>query len=257
MKKLDYSYVSKYFRDHECKLLETHYTGALDKMQYMCSCGKKSTTTWSRFSSGCRCRSCGIKNGSAAQSLNHEYVNEFFSQHGCKLLDRYKNRKTKMRYVCKCGRTWYAKWGNFRNGPRCKKCASASIRGENHPHWNKNRDRVKLNHEINRRCRDMLRHTLCSVGKIKSCKSEVLLGYNRSALRDRLISHPVWTEVCDKKWSVDHVFPIMAFLDHGIDDLKIINRLDNLRPMLLSENSSKNDTYCEEDFLTWLRLSQK
>jgi hypothetical protein len=31
---------------------------------------------------------------------------------------------------------------------------------------------------------------------------------------------------------VDHIFPIQAFLDHGILDLKTINALDNLRPML-------------------------
>ena len=54
-------------------------------------------------------------------------------------------------------------------------------------------------------------------------------------------------------WSIDHIFPIKAFVEHGITDMSIINSLDNLQPLLLSENISKSDKYCEKDFFTWLK----
>jgi hypothetical protein len=41
---------------------------------------------------------------------------------------------------------------------------------------------------------------------------------------------------------------IQAFLDHNILDLKIINALENLRPMKGPENISKADSYNEEEF---------
>jgi hypothetical protein len=38
------------------------------------------------------------------------------------------------------------------------------------------------------------------------------------------------------------------FLDHGILDLKIINALENLRPIPDPENISKADNYDEQEF---------
>jgi len=49
-------------------------------------------------------------------------------------------------------------------------------------------------------------------------------------------------------------FPIQAFLDHGILDLSLINRFDNLRPIIGPENLSKADKYDETDFKQWLKL---
>ena len=51
-----------------------------------------------------------------------------------------------------------------------------------------------------------------------------------------------------------NIFPIQAFLDHGILDLKIINKLSNLRPMLGPENLQKADKYDEKEFTEWLRV---
>lgn len=51
------------------------------------------------------------------------------------------------------------------------------------------------------------------------------------------------------------ICPIQAFLDHSIMDLKIINALDNLRPLAGFENLSKADKYDAEEFKKWI-LSQ-
>ena len=50
----------------------------------------------------------------------------------------------------------------------------------------------------------------------------------------------------------DHIFPMKAFVDNGIFDLRVINSLDNLQPLLLSENRSKSCSYSKEEFLKWL-----
>jgi hypothetical protein len=55
---------------------------------------------------------------------------------------------------------------------------------------------------------------------------------------------------------VDHIFPVQAFLDHGILDLKLINHLSNLRPMPGKENLSKADKYDEKEFTEWLNQNR-
>ena len=78
------------------------------------------------------------------------------------------------------------------------------------------------------------------------------MGYGRSELRDRICGHPNWEVVSCGKWCIDHIFPIKAFTDHGIHDCKVINCLENLRPISDMENMSKGGNYNKEDFLFWL-----
>jgi hypothetical protein len=91
-------------------------------------------------------------------------------------------------------------------------------------------------------------------GRVKNARSAVLLGYDYKQLQFRIESHPNWAQVKDLFWHIDHIFPIKAFLDYGISDLKLINDLGNLRPILAVDNHSKNARYSKEDFLLYLRL---
>ena len=61
-----------------------------------------------------------------------------------------------------------------------------------------------------------------------------------------------FTDLKGLDWHIDHVFPITAFLEHGITDLAVINCLENLRPMLASANMSKHAKYDVVDFRFWL-----
>jgi len=54
-------------------------------------------------------------------------------------------------------------------------------------------------------------------------------------------------------WEIDHVFSIKAFIDYGIHDLKIINRLDNLKPLPKNENRKKQAIYNKVAFEKWLQ----
>jgi hypothetical protein len=46
-------------------------------------------------------------------------------------------------------------------------------------------------------------------------------------------------------------FFLLRAYNHGVFDLKLINALDNLRPMVGPENLSKADKY-DEAFMRWL-----
>ena len=102
------------------------------------------------------------------------------------------------------------------------------------------------------RCYTLLKRCLKRVGKEKKVRSTNLLGYSSQQLKERIESHPNWKSVKDGNWHIDHIFPINAFVNHGIKDIQLINHLDNLQPLGEIENVAKGDKYDEQDFLKWL-----
>lgn len=89
-------------------------------------------------------------------------------------------------------------------------------------------------------------------GEKKRDHANKLLGYSPRQLQDHIKNHPNWERVKDSEWHLDHIFPIIAFLEHGIKDIAVICRLDNLQPLSGTKNSSKNGSYDEKAFLDWL-----
>ncbi|HCX21883.1 MAG TPA: hypothetical protein DHN29_08205, partial [Cytophagales bacterium] len=85
-------------------------------------------------------------------------------------------------------------------------------------------------------------------------KSEVVNGYTKKALINHIVTHPNWKMVKNKVWQIDHIFPISAFLEYGIEDVKVINALENLQPLTKWENGSKCNKYSKADFEEWLRV---
>lgn len=60
--KWTFSLVSSYFESVGCKLLETKYVNMNTTMQYICSCGNESKTTFANFyHKNVRCKQCGIE----------------------------------------------------------------------------------------------------------------------------------------------------------------------------------------------------
>ena len=72
-------------------------------------------------------------------------------------------------------------------------------------------------------------------------------------MREHIQSYSNWNVVVNGKWHIDHKFPIKAFLDYGIIDLKIINGLDNLQPLSQKDNLIKHDKYDKIEFEKWLK----
>ena len=71
-------------------------------------------------------------------------------------------------------------------------------------------------------------------------------------MREHIKSDPNW-ERCKEDYHIDHIFPVKAFLDYGIDDPKIVNALENLRPLPSIENLRKNRFYNKEEFEKYLQ----
>ncbi len=119
-KKIKFEDVYKYFKDHDCLLLETEYISAKTPMRYRCDCkNDECKITFSKFKSGQRCIECG-----GHKKFTFKDVQKYFKDQGCKLLEtEYINCKTKMRYECKCGNPdCKISFDNFKKGTRCKEC---------------------------------------------------------------------------------------------------------------------------------------
>jgi hypothetical protein len=182
----------------------------------------------------------------------------------CVLLEDYQTSQIPMQYICSCGNKDKIRFHKFKEGQRCRKCKYKKTGeklkrrvGDKNPRWNPDRERVLLTKLMHQKFYSMVSNVLKATGKRKECRSQELLGYSRNELRDHMTSHPNWETVRHSKWSIDHIFPIKAFLDHGITDLKVINCLENLQPMTLSDNISKSGKYSEAEFLEWLNHGDK
>jgi hypothetical protein len=53
-------------------------------------------------------------------------------------------------------------------------------------------------------------------------------------------------------YHIDHIIPVVVFIENKIMDPKIINALDNLRIIYCKENWSKNRKYKKDELLNYL-----
>ncbi len=120
----------------------------------------------------------------------------------------------------------------------------------------KDKKQVLLYAKIAKKCYRALRTVLHHLGRRKTAKTYVLLGYGPTELKSHLEKHPNWPTVKNGKWHLDHVFPIKAFLDYGIDEISVINCLDNLQPLAEFCNLSKGFKYDKDAFESWLQSRQ-
>lgn len=244
--------VQDYFKKYGCELLEAEYQNARTPMRYRCVCGTESQICFYSFKNGNRCKNCGGRKISEHFLLSHEQVKAAFASAGCKLLDHYHRSRTPMRYICSCGKEATINWNNFSKGKRCWDCGVKRRSGENHYEWIPDREKKKNDLLFRQRSYKLLKMTLAVTGRVKNTKTATLLGYDYKALQEHIVNHPNFKDVKKGRWHIDHIFPIKAFVDHGIFDLALINCLENLRPISAAENLSKNAKYNEQEFVDWL-----
>ncbi len=255
-KKFTFKEVKKYFEDHDCELLEKEYVNCKTPMKYRCNCGNDDCKIClNDFKAGYRCAKCGYIRTGKKLALAYKDVYNYFEEQGCKLLEtEYINCMTKMKYICSCSykKVSYIIFNNFRRGQRCKECGLKKRSGKNHWNWIEDREELEEKNEFKRRCRGMLWSVLKRIGQSKNDKTHIVLGYNSEDLRKHIYNHPNWEKVKDKVWHLDHYFPLQAFLDYGIRDIKLINCLGNLQPLIERDNIRKHDKYDEKEFEEWL-----
>lgn len=154
-----YEYVFNFFKENGCLLLTKEYSNNNQVLEYICSCGNKSTTLFTNFQKGHRCRLCGGKKLSEIQRFDYDFVKKAFEDNNCTLLEKeYFNCDSLLKYICSCGETYETSFYNFVRGHRCKRCRYEKISGENSNFWNGGL--TKLNHYLR--------------GKLSDWKTEVL-----------------------------------------------------------------------------------
>lgn len=236
------------FHANNCKLLTETYQGVTQQLSYLCSCGELSVVSLCRFLKGNRCKKCGIEKSRQSRKIKQESIFALFSKEGYKVINKeYLGNYHPLECQCPKGHSIQMAYGNFKRGRRCKQCYVDSISGSGNVNYDPDREAVMERLKIRRLCKDMVRRTLKSIGTKKIKRCEELLGYTHLELKQHLIS------INEENASVDHIFPIKAFLDYGIEDVSVINALSNLRVISLKDNLSKNDTYDKKAFEQYLR----
>lgn len=240
-------------------LLSEEYKNANLKLKYLCGQGHPGFITFSKFRKGQRCKKCADNK----LRLDYESVRKRFEAQGCQLLEtEYANSKTLMKYICSCGRESAKNWNHFRISSKCVACQydliSELMAGSGNHQWESDREKLFYNkllttnyrrtvHQVGRQLKHDRR-----IGPLLEARLVDELGYNWDSLKQRIEAHPNWRDVKDGDWHLDHMFPVKAFLDHGITDVRIINGLSNLQPLSKHDNLSKSCKYDEDEFLMWL-----
>jgi hypothetical protein len=233
-------------------MAEIYQRGKCKKYLCQCECGNKTTRTKDHLYKSNQCKKCS----NDQKRLSFEYVNKYFYDNGCTLLEnKYINANTKMRYICKCGKESSIKFASFKNGCRCKECGYKKRNqfGFNNPMWNPDREKILNNAKFRIICKNLVNRSLKNNKQNKTTNTYKLLGYTPEELINHIVSHSSWNNLKHTKWSIDHIFPIKAFLDYGIQDLRIINCLENLQPMSNIDNAVKKDSYSVKEFEQFLK----
>lgn len=256
--KFTYEQVKEVFEKHGFHLLENEYRSNNTPMKAKCPCGDEIMIRLSAVKEGRRCQKCKAAKRSKELKMTDDGLKVFCEEHGHQFVKSWiENRKTRIEYVCKCGTTAQAYWSNFRRYPNCKKCGAKKISGENCYMYDPDREAVAMRKKFRKRCDQYIRRFMKATGQRKTRSTHELLGYTPQELQAHILGHPDMKLCEGQEWHVDHVWPIKAFLDHGVFDLKAINALNNLRPCLGPENLSKADKYNEKEFVTWLSTPTK
>lgn len=123
----DIEVVRELFTNRGFVLVSKTCSGKMDVLDFICSCGKTTTTTLRRVRDGLPCKECVAKAAAdrPRRKITTEYVREYMAQHNCILLDEYKNIDSKMRFTCSCGKgEGFCSFYYFEKGTRCLACAA-------------------------------------------------------------------------------------------------------------------------------------
>lgn len=145
-KKLTYEFVKSVFERKGCTLLSPEYINSKTKLEYICTCGEKSTTVFTNFQKGHKCVKCGNKSTASKSRKSLSTVSSIFEDAGCKLTSEvYVNNQTPLDYICVCGKASKTSLSNFQKGVRCMECGISKLKGENNYQWNPNKEKDDRN----------------------------------------------------------------------------------------------------------------
>lgn len=116
---------------------------------------------------------------------------------------------------------------------------------DNRDKINKRRSEWVKNNPMQHFARCSIRRIELAVGKDRVTRAELELGYTQqefiSHIESKFKDGMSWDN--RSEWHIDHIKPLKAFIDEGVEDLSVINALDNLQPLWPSENWAKSDKF--------------
>jgi hypothetical protein len=136
--RLSIDYIREFFNKHDCILLSDRYINNYGKLEFICKCQGKSTTTWATFKNSKSCANCGYaKTAEKIRKFDYNYVYNYLIKFGYELLEEsYKNPQTAMKCKCPNGHETSIEFRHFQNNVRCRECYLENTKGENNPNWN-------------------------------------------------------------------------------------------------------------------------
>lgn len=86
--------------------------------------------------------------------------------------------------------------------------------------------------------------TLRRIGSPKLARCEELIGYSAAQLAAHLEKQflPGMTWEDRSAWHIDHIKPVSVFIAEGVIDVRVINALENLRPLWAADNLRRKRT---------------
>lgn len=242
------------FDGQDLELLETEYHGCYRKMRYRCrNCGYVDKKPTYVVTQGHGCPKCSYRLRAKAIRRSREEAADIFASGDMELLEQeYWNNQIPMQYRCLvCGHIGKVPLKSVLQGQRCKPCSS--MRGERHFRWIEDREEVAFRKRIVEKCHGAIRNALLAAGKTKDKRWKELVGWTPEELREHITRHPNWRKIKADDWCLDHVFPIKAFMDYRITDIRVINALDNLQPLGPIANLKKGAKYSCATFERYLQ----
>jgi hypothetical protein len=109
------------FEAEEYQLLD-EYTDAHTLMRFICPKGHRHEISWTNFDSGYRCAYCAN-----AAPVTQARVQQSFETEGYQLLDKYKTKKKRLRFICPVGHKYSISWDNWNAGHRCAICTERVV----------------------------------------------------------------------------------------------------------------------------------
>jgi len=250
--KHSYEEVKRAFDEVGCLLLSNEYSNLFKPLDYKCKCGTVGKIRFADLRAGSLCKECKKRKLSEFHRTEEADVKQACEENGCQLLSSWMSKgKTRIRFLCKCGLEGEAYYCNFLRYPNCRTCGINKKSGPNCYMWNPDREQIASNKYWRKACERIVKRCLKAAGSVKGDRTQKLLGYTPDELRDHIENHP--NGYGQQPHHIDHIFPVQAFLDHDIFDLRVINRLDNLQPLPGGKNLSKADGYDKAKFMEWLR----
>jgi len=177
-----------------------------------------------------------------------DWIKNTIHDRGCVLLNNiYVNKMVHIQ--CCCGSEHFKLMNNKKSSPLCKDCI------KNYYKLNCKKINLKDPNYVKNKRRFTIKHskTVYKMYTNGSNKYYDKVGYCGADLKRHIESNPDFLRCKEIGLSIDHIYPLSAFFDVGIDDPKVINHLSNLRPSTKSENSTKRDKYNKLDFYEWLK----